>query len=208
MTAVSPAGSIPSTQRLQQLGWTQAGLTRADASEALRTGSTFTDREMSYDYRNTGTPTHHSGTFTGATFLLTSGGQVRFTEQDKRAINNSLYDQVQTAHLIQQVVDAQSSLMHFQSVLVQGQLHQFAWVTISFLLFQSYLDPTTGQRVETFALRPTTGQPQVHQMTVILLRVPPQNQGTNAPMGGTGWLVNTYALDTTTLPAIATAPTL
>jgi hypothetical protein len=32
-------------------------------------------------------------------------------------------------------------------------------------------------------------------MIVLLLRVPPGTQGTNAPMGGTGWLVSTYALD-------------
>jgi hypothetical protein len=32
-------------------------------------------------------------------------------------------------------------------------------------------------------------------MIVVLLRVTPGSQGTNAPMGGTGWLVSTYALD-------------
>jgi hypothetical protein len=32
-------------------------------------------------------------------------------------------------------------------------------------------------------------------MIVLLLRVTPGSQGTNAPMGGTGWLVSTYVLD-------------
>jgi hypothetical protein len=32
-------------------------------------------------------------------------------------------------------------------------------------------------------------------MIVLLLRVTPGTQGANAPMGGTGWLVSTYALD-------------
>ncbi len=60
---------IPSAQRLSDLGWTQAGLSAGDAIEALRTATTFTDREMSYDYRNIGTLTTHSGTLIGARFL-------------------------------------------------------------------------------------------------------------------------------------------
>ncbi len=43
---------VPSAQTLQQLGWTGAGLSAGDALEAERTAWTFTDREMSLDYRN------------------------------------------------------------------------------------------------------------------------------------------------------------
>src|SRR3989449_7873397 len=42
----------PSAQTLQQLGWTGAGLSTGDSLEAERTAWTFTDREMSLDYRN------------------------------------------------------------------------------------------------------------------------------------------------------------
>ena len=77
-----------------------------------------------------------------------------------------------------------------------------------FALFQSTVDPASGKRTEHLELDPTTGQPIMHHMMVVLLRVPPQAQGANAPMGGTGWLINTYALDAMTPPAIATTPTL
>ena len=46
----------------------------------------------------------------------------------------------------------------------------------------------------------------MHHMTVLLLRVPPTTQGADAPMGGTGWLVNVYALDATTPLSVATMP--
>lgn len=99
-------------------------------------------------------------------------------------------------------------LVKFQGEQIQGEAHQFAWVSVSFELFQSKIDPTTGKRVEGMELDPATGQPRVHQMAVVLLRVLPQSQGVNAPMGGTGWLVNVYALDATTLPPVATDPSL
>ncbi|WP_338248095.1 hypothetical protein [Dictyobacter halimunensis] len=202
----SPAGTLPSPHLLNQLGWTHAGLTVGDALEALRTGTTFTDREMSYDYRNIGTPTRHSGTLTGSTFLLTPGGQFRFVHNDVRMINNTLYNKIQAGKIIQQVVNAQSTLVHFQVVQVLGQQHTFAWISVTFELLQSKIDPTSGKRREQLQTDPATGQPLIHHMAVILVRILPQNQGTSAPMGGTGWLVNTYALDTNTLPAITIDP--
>ncbi len=202
----SSASTIPSAAFLQQLGWTQAGLGLGDAIEALRTGATFTDREMSYDYRNIGTLAAHAGTLTGSTFLLTPGGLVRFARNDVRVINNVLYDKIRTYQMIQQVVNAQPALVHVQLIQVQGQPRLFAWVDVAFELFQSMRDPVTGQRTERLELNPATGQPALHHLVVVLVRVAPQNQGTNAPMGGTGWLVDTYALDANTLPALAADP--
>jgi hypothetical protein len=202
------SSSIPSTQLLNQIGWTQAGLSFGDAIEVIRTGNTFTDREMSYDYRNIGTPTAHSGTLTGSTFLLTSGGKIRFVQNDVRMINNVLYNKILNGKIIQQVVNAQPSLVQFQTIPLQGQPYQFAWVNVAFELFQSKIDPTSGERTESIKLNTTTGQPAIHHLVVVLVWVSPQNQGVNAPMGGTGWLVNTYALDMSTLPAIATSPSL
>ncbi|GER86573.1 hypothetical protein KDW_07350 [Dictyobacter vulcani] len=201
-----PSGTIPSAQQLNQIGWTQAGLTLGDALELLRTGSTFTDREMSYDYRNIGTPTNHSGTLTGSIFLLTSGGQIRFIQNDVRMINNVLYDKIQSQKIIQQAVNAQPSLVQLKSIQVQGQQRTIAWVHVAFELLQSKIDLNSGKRTEALESNPATGQPLLHHMAVILVRVAPQNQGANAPMGGTGWLVNTYALDTNTLPDLATDP--
>ena len=200
------AGALPSTQLLNQIGWTNAGLTLGDAIEALRTGNTFTDREMSYDYRNIGAPTHHSGTLTGATFLLTPGGQIRFVHNDVRMINNALYNKIQAGKIIQQVVNAQPSLVRFKIGQVQGQQHKFAWINVAFELLQSKIDPASGKRIEQLQTDPATGQPLIHHMAVVLVRILPQSQGTNAPMGGTGWLVNTYELDTSALPAIAIDP--
>jgi hypothetical protein len=176
---------------LQQLGWTGAGLSTGDALEAERTAWTFSDREMSLDYRNVGTQALHGGTFTAAVFLLTPNARARFFANDVRAINNVLFDRVQQQQLIQEVVNAQPRLVQFQ---VQGQ-QQFAWVDVSFQIWQSRLDPQTGSRAESLELDPATHGPRVHHMIVLLLRVPPGAQGTNAPMGGTGWLVSTYALD-------------
>jgi hypothetical protein len=208
-TGISPSSRIPSTQLLSQIGWTQAGLTQADAIEAIRTAATFTDREMSLDYRNMGTPQQHGGTLTSSTFLLTPGGLIRFLHNDKRAINNAFYNQLKADQMTQQVVSTQApALVQVQTVQVQGKMHQFAWVNVPFELFQSKRNPTTGQDTEDFERDSTTGQPLTHHLIVLLERISPQNQGVNAPMGGTGWLVNTYALDTNTLPAIATSPSL
>ena len=196
----SSSGALPSPQLLSILGWTQAGLSTGDALEALRTAATFTDREMSLDYRNIGTPTNHSGTFTAATILLTTGGQVRFVHNDVREINNVLYDTVSSEQVVQQVVNPQSALIHFQVTPVQGQAWSVAWVGVSFDLFQSKLDPTSGKRTEGLELDTKTGLPVIHNTMVVLVWVSPQEQGADAPMGGTGWLVNTYALDTATAP--------
>jgi hypothetical protein len=182
---------VPSPHMLQQLGWTGAGLSTGDALEAERTAWTFTDREMSLDYRNVGTQAQHGGTFTASVFLLTPNARVRFFQNDVRANNDVLFDRVQQQQLIQQVVNAQPRLVHFQ---VQGQ-QQFAWVDVSFQLWQSRLDAQTGSRAEGLEIDPTIHGPRVHHLIVLLLRVTPGTQGANAPMGGTGWLVSTYELD-------------
>jgi hypothetical protein len=173
-------------------GWTAAGLSVVDALDAERTAWTFTDREMSLDYRSVGTRASHAGTFTAATFLLTPAARIRFEQNDLRAANNALFDSVQQRQLIQLVINAQPHLVKFQ---IQGQ-QQFAWVDVSFQLWQSQFDPQhPGQRMESKEIDPTTKQPIVHHMVVLLLRVQPRTQGLNPPMGGTGWLVSTYALD-------------
>jgi hypothetical protein len=189
--ATPPSGWVPSAQTLQQIGWAGAVLSTGDALEAERTAWTFTDREMSLDYRNVGTRAQHSGTFTAAEFLLTPNARARFFQNDVRAINNALFDRVQQQQLIQEVVNAPPRLVQFQ---VQGQ-QEFAWVDVSFQLWQSKLDPHTRQRVEGLELDPATHGARVHHMIVLLLRVTIGTQGANAPMGGTGWLVSTYALD-------------
>jgi hypothetical protein len=196
--ATPPSDWVPSALTLQQLGWTGAGLSTSDALEAERTAWTFTDREMSLDYRNAGKRAQHGGTFTAAVFLLTPHARVRFIANDVRAFNNALFDRVQQQQLIQQVVNAQPHLVRFQ---VQGP-QLFAWVDVAFQLWQSRLDQQTGSRVEGLELDPATNGPRVHHMLVLLLRVTPSTQGINAPMGGTGWLVSTYALD----PAIGSLP--
>ena len=198
--ATPPSDWVPSALTLQQLGWTGAGLATGDALEAERTAWTFTDREMSLDYRNGGTRAQHGGTFTAAVFLLTPNARARFIANDVRAINNVLFDRVEQQQLLQEVVNAQPRLVRFQ---VQGQ-QEFAWVDVSFQLWQSQLDQQTGQRVEGLELDPATNGPRVHHMIVLLLHVTPGTQGTNAPMGGTGWLVSTYALNPVggILPAI------
>jgi hypothetical protein len=176
---------------LQQLGWTGAGLSTGDALEAERTAWTFTDREMSLDYRNVGTQAQLGGTFTASVFLLTPNARVRFFQNDVRANNDVLFDRVQRQQLIQQVINAQPRLVQFQ---VQGQ-QQFAWVDVSFQLWQSWLDAQTGSRAEGLEIDPTIHGPRVHHLIVLLLHVTPGTQGANAPMGGTGWLVSTYTLD-------------
>ncbi|RAQ95843.1 hypothetical protein [Thermogemmatispora tikiterensis] len=176
--------------------WAAAGLTRADAIEALRTAVTFTDREMSLDYRNVGARTRPGGTLTAAVFLLTPGGKARFQQHDRR-MSPAFYDTVVGEQLIQEVVNAEPQLVALQ---VRGG-QRFAWVTVHFWLWQMRREPATGQLQQGLQADPTTGQPVHHQMSVLLLRVPPAVQGPTAPMGGTGWLVSTYGLD---LPAGAT----
>jgi hypothetical protein len=198
--ATPPSDWVPSAQTLQQIGWTGAGLSTGDALEAERTAWTFTDREMSLDYRNAGTRAQHGGTFMAAVFLLTPNARTRFFQNDVRAINNMLFDRVQQQQLIQEVLYAAPRLVQFQ---VQGQ-QEFAWVDVSFQLWQSQLNPPTGQRAEGLELDPATHGPRIHHMIVLLLRVTIGTQGANAPMGGTGWLVSTYALDSAggSLPTI------
>lgn len=173
-------------------GWTQAGLLTADAIEALRTAVAFTDREMSLDYRSVGTRAVHGGTFTAATFILTPAAQQRFIHNDVRAINNTLFDRVAQQHVVRQVINPQPHLMAFAQ---QGQ-QSFAWVDVTFSLWQSQLDPANPTHlVEGPELDALTHQPRMHHMQVVLLRVPAQAEGNAPAMGGTGWLVSTYGLD-------------
>jgi hypothetical protein len=155
---------------------------------------------MSLDWRSVGTRAQHGGTLTAAVFVLTPNASVRFLESDVRVVNNVLFDRVQQQQLLQEVVNAQPRLVQFQ---IQGQ-QEFAWVDVSFQLWQSRLDPQTGQRTEGMERDPATKGPPVHHMIVLLLHLTPGTQGANAPMGGTGWLVSTYALD----PAGGSLPTI
>jgi hypothetical protein len=168
-------------------GWTNANLAMGDALFVERTATTFVDREMSLDYRSVGTKAVHAGTFTAATFILTRNALARFQQNDIRVINNTLFDTVQQEQRIQSVVAPQAQVVAFAE-------QQFAWVDVSFFLWQSKLD-TNGQRIEGFDPDPATGQPRLHHMTVLLLRVPQNKQGINPAMGGTGWLVSNYGLD-------------
>ena len=178
----------------QQLpaGWAAAGLTSGDALFAERTAWTFTDREEGIDYRNVGSRAAHGGTLTAATFILSPGGRQRFQNNDVRVVNNTLFDQVETAQLIQSAVNATPSLVQFQT---QGN-DQFAWVDVSFELYQEQVSPNNAQqRVGQLEMDPATNQPRIHHMSVLLQRVTPGKQGNAAPMGGTGWLVSSYDLD-------------
>jgi hypothetical protein len=196
IVTVSTSSGVPQTP---PAGWTAAGLNTADEFEALRTGLTFVDREMSLDHRNVGTRAVHGGTFTAAVFVLTQAARARFAQNDVRMANNVLFDRVQQRQLIQEVANVQPQVVKFA---VQGQ-QQFAWVDVSFQLWQSQIDLQSGNRVEGFEIDAATGKPRIHHMIVLLLRVPPAAQGPNAPMGGTGWLVSLYALDTGgTLPDV------
>jgi UDP-N-acetylenolpyruvoylglucosamine reductase len=96
--ATAQSDWIPSAKTLQQLGWTRAGLSTGDALEAERTAWTFTDREMSLDYRNVGTQAQHGGTFTAVVFLLTPNARVRFFQNDVRMINNALFNRVSSSN--------------------------------------------------------------------------------------------------------------
>jgi hypothetical protein len=187
-------GQTPPNGVPQQLphGWTQAGLSAGDAIQALRTAATFTDRQMSLDYRSVGTRTMHGGTFTAATFLLTPAARQRYMTNDVREINNTLFDMVVNTKLIRLVIAPQPQLVTFA---VRGQ-QQFAWVDVAFQLWQSQIDSTNPHnRLEGIELDPKTKQPRVHHLMVLLLHVSQQEEGANPAMGGTGWLVSNYGLD-------------
>jgi hypothetical protein len=141
-----------------------------DALFALRTAMTFTDREMSLDYRNVGTRTQHGGTFTAAVFILTPAAQVRFAHNDVHVINNTLFDAVEQQQLIQVVVNVQPRLVALQT---RGQ-QEFAAFDIAFQLWQSRLDQQhPGHRLESRKNDPATSRPRIHRMGVLLLRVAP-----------------------------------
>jgi hypothetical protein len=164
----------------------------ADDLQALRTAVSFNDREMSLDYRSIGTRDLHAGTFTAATFILTPAAKQRFEHNDVRMMNNTLFDLVAATKLIRVVVNPQPQVIKYVQ---QGQ-QQFAWVDVTFQLWQSQIDPTNpDQWIGGKDIDPTTNQPRIHHMAVLLLRVPPEDVGANPAMGGTGWLVSNYALD-------------
>jgi len=197
-TPVPTMTPVPNTQPADWVpmplppGWTNANLSTGDALEAERTAMTFTDREMSLDYRAVGTRGQHGGTLTASVFILTTAARQRFQQNDVRVVDTVLFDSVERSQLIQAVINGVPHLVQFQA---QNQ-QQFAWVDVSFQLWQSQLDPqNAGQRLEGKNSDPATGQPRTHHMLVLLVRVPPGTQGANAPMGGTGWLVSNYALD-------------
>lgn len=196
----SPTPSPDWVPRALPPGWSATGLSMGDALFALRTAMTFADREMSLDWRNAGTRGQHAGTLTAAVFLLTPGGRARFFANDVRVIDNALFDRVERLRVIQAVVGAAPALRQYS----QMGRKQFAWVDVSFYLWRSQLDAQSGKRVEGLDLDPATTAPRLHHLVVLLLRVPLQNQGANAPMGGSGWLVSTYELDAAggVLPAI------
>jgi hypothetical protein len=178
----------------QQLpdGWTNAGLLTGDGIQAIRTSVAFNDREMSLDSRSVGTRNNHGGTFTAATFVMTPAAKQRFFQNDIRESDNTLFDMVMNTKLIRLVVNPQPRLVKFAQ---QGQ-QQFAWVDVAFQLWQSQVDPNNPQqRIEGKELDPTTKQPRVFHMMVLLLHISPQDAGNNPAMGGTGWLVSNYALD-------------
>jgi hypothetical protein len=202
MTAAAVGAGIVATPdwvpRSLPPGWTASGLTLTDAVYALRTATTFTDREMALDYRTAGTADHPSGSFRAATFLLTPAAQSRFLLQDRRSIDPALFQEVQQHYISQAAVDELPRLVAFRMVGEQ----RFAWVDVAFRLWRSQSDPATGMQTAGEEIDPATGQARVHHLVVVLVSMPPQQQGPNAPMGGTGWLVSTYALDQATLPPL------
>lgn len=188
-TGVPTGNWVP--QQLPE-GWQASGLTAGDALFAERTAWTFTDREEGLDYRNIGTRAAHGGTFTAAGFILSPGGKNRFANDDVRVVNNVLFDHVEAVKLLQSAVNAVPTLVKFAT---QGQ-QKFAWVDVSFELYQEQVDPNnTQQRIGGMEMDPVTNQPRIHHMSVLLIRVLPGTQGGAAPMGGTGWLVSSYELD-------------
>jgi hypothetical protein len=178
--------------------WLASGLTLTDAIYALRTATTFTDREMALDYRTAGTPQHPSGSFTAATFLLTPAAQARFLQHDRRSIDHALFQQVHEQHISQAAVDELPRLLAFR--VIRGL--RFAWVDVAFRLWRAQTDPMTGAQTAGEEIDPATGQARVHHLVVLLIYVPPQEQGAEAPMGGTGWLVSNYALDQAGVPPV------
>jgi hypothetical protein len=122
---------------------------------------------MSYGYRNIGPIAMHGGTLTASTFLLTPGGLIRFAHNDIRVINNVLYDTICHGKIIQQVENAQPTLVQFQTLQIQRHLHAFAWMSVAFERFQSKIDPTSGTRVEHLELNPTTGEKSNGEETIV-----------------------------------------
>src|SRR6266700_1163133 len=152
---------VPTNQSLQQLGWTTAGLTLADALQAARTAATFTDREEDLVFNK-------AGTRTAAFFLLTPAAKTRFTQNDVRVSSNALWGNVIGRQLIQLAINEQPALV---TQVAQGQNH-FAWLDVQFNLWQSRIDPQhPNQRIEGVGNDPATNAPRTHHMVVLLLHV-------------------------------------
>src|SRR5260370_30789670 len=116
-------------------------------------------------------------------------------------MNTPLFDLVDATKLIRVVVNPQPQVIKYVQ---QGQ-QQFAWVDVTFQLWQSQIDPTNpDQWIGGKDIDPATNQPRIHHMVVLLLRVPPEDAGANPAIGGTGCLASNYALDQAdgSLPAI------
>lgn len=158
----------------------------ADAVLALRSAIAFVDREMTLDFREAGTRAHHGGTFTASVFLLTPAAKIRFQANDVRAANNTLYDQVQQQHLVQQTINEYASILSY----THNQQQQLVTVSVTFQLYKSQLGQAASEVKDV----------NRHLMTVLLLHVDQAGQGPDAPMGGTGWLVSNYGLDVATVP--------
>jgi hypothetical protein len=185
--ATPPQQQVPPARLLQQLGWTTAGLSVADAIQADRTAVTFTDREEGLVF-------NEPGTRTAAEFLLTQTAKDRFAQNDVRVSSDALWKSVTdpARQLIQLAVNEQPTLVKQVAV---GQ-NQFAWVDVQFQLWRSQIDPRNpNQRIGGLEVDPATGTPRMHHMAILLLQVAPGSLGGNAPMGGTGWLVSNYMLD-------------
>nr|BBH87193.1 hypothetical protein KTC_19440 [Thermosporothrix sp. COM3] len=181
----SPTASPPESSALLPVpnGWKQAGLTPIDALSAQRVAIDFVQAEMNLDYRNAGIREQHGGTFTAAMAFLSPAAKERFLHYDRRMINNVLFDQVQQQQLVQMVLHPSTQIHKIQ----QNGDELFAWVDVSFTLYQSLADQT-GKRDEHTVLDPKTQKPLIQHMQVLLLA------GLNTATGQS-WLVTTYALN-------------
>ncbi|GHP00903.1 hypothetical protein KSF_109500 [Reticulibacter mediterranei] len=188
-TAMPPVGTQNGIWVPQQLpaGWMDAGLTTGDAIFAERTAWTFADREEAIDFRSI-------GTMTAARFILTPGGKTRFAQNDRRVANDDFLRVVQKKDLIQSAVGLGPHLVKFQA----QDKNQFVWFDVSFQLYQSQRanpdNPKDQRRIDGLEVD-ATHQPRIHHMSILLHRIDPKNQGADAPMGGSGWLVSNYGLD-------------
>lgn len=171
-----PTATIPVPATLLKLPAAWGPHSQLDAIEAATTALTFTQREMTIDFRS-------AGTLTAAKFILTANGRARFNANDKRS-SAAFAASVQQQQLIEAPVF--SAIPQIVQAQTQGQRF-FAWAVVSFpLMVQHGANGTPA-----LEMNPQANQPMVHQMVVLLVSVP-----FNGPqMGGIGWEVSDYALD-------------